>query len=457
MHTPPPFPPDPNPQWIQTGTWDRTIHFDHVSLPAADGAGYTAVKIGPDGRLYAAADDGRIFRFPIRDDSTLDPPTIINSIPKAEGTQRLLIGLSFDPAATADNPVLWASHSFGAVNDVPEWTGKISRLRGKNLEIDEDVVLNLPRSIHDHSTNQLDFGPDGALYIPQGSNSSCGAPDEYWGNRPERLLNASILRLDVRKVTPGHPIDARTPDGGGSYDPYLRGAPLTIYAGGLRNPYSLVWARNGRLYVPVNGAGVDGNAPGGNGVEGLKEIPESEHDWLFLVNEGKYYGHPNPQQHHFVLNGGNPDGKNRFNEIHEYSVGTLPDPDYEPPILDFGAHCSADGIIECKGNAFGGRLDGKLMVCRYNAGQDVFCVGLDAAGNVSELISGEGLTELNTPLALTEDLRNGNLYVTEYGVKKIVLLKPGVPTPGAASRPATRPASGEGSHIASPVDRPAND
>jgi glucose/arabinose dehydrogenase len=453
----PVFPPDPNPQVLTQGKWDPAIHFDRTALPSADGSLYTTVKIGPDHRLYAATFDGRILRFPIRGDGTLDAPTVIDTLPKAEGKPRLLIGLCFDPASTADNVIVWTTHSFGDVNNCPEWTGKVSRLSGKDLEIDQDVVVDLPRSLHDHSTNECEFGPDGNLYIPQGSNSSCGAPDEYWGMRPERLLNASILKLEVKKVTPGHPIDVKTPDAGGSYDPYARGAPLTIYAGGLRNAYSLVWHRNGHLYAPVNGAGIDGNTPEGDGVEALNQIPEAEHDWLFRINEGKYYGHPNPQQRHFVMNGAHPDDHLKSYYVKEYRLGTQPDSDYEPPILDFGSHCSADGIIEYKGNAFHGHLDGKLMICRYNNGQDILCVGLDSQGNYREAISGEGLTDLQTPLSLTEDVRNGNLYVTEYAAKRIVLLKPGVPSPGASSRPATRPSSGEGSRTANPAGHPAND
>lgn len=447
---------DRGPQFLLEGAWDPSIYFDKIALPVADGHGYTAVKIGPDGRLYAATFEGRILRFPIRGDGTLDKPTIIDSIRKAEGRDRLVIGLCFDPASTADNPILWTTHSFGAIRECPDWTGKVTRLRGKDLEIVEDVVVNLPRSYNDHSTNQLEFGPDGALYIPEGSNTACGGPDDYWGNRPERLLSATILRLDVKKVTPGKPIDVRTPDGGGDYDPYTRGAPLTIYATGLRNAFSLVWHRNGHLYVPVNGSGVHGITPRGGGFDSF-DIPESEHDWLFRINEGKYYGHPNPQQQHFIMNGGHPDDKSRSYYVHEYPLGTPPDIDYEPPVLDFGSHCSADGIIEYKGNAFHGHLDGKLMVCRYNNGQDIICVGLDSQGNVGEVITGEGLIDLQTPLALTEDLRNGNLYVTEYGAKRIVLLKPGVPSPGASSRPATRPSSGEGSRTANPAGHPAND
>jgi len=405
------------------GKLDPAIHFKHVSLPTATGAGFTCVKIGPDGLLYAAVDDGRIFRFHILDDGTLDKPTIIDSLPKAEGGKRLLLGFCFDPVATADNPIIWATHSYFAVLDVPDWTGKVSRLRGKDLETVEDVVFDLPRSFKDHSTNQPAFGPDEKLYIPQGSESSSGGPDSVWGNRPEHLLSASILRLDVKKVTPGQAIDVKTPDGGGSYDPYARGAALTIYAGGLRNPFSLVWHHNGHLYVPVNGASNGGNTPAGDGIPARMDLPDAEDDWLFDINPGKYYGHPNPQQHHFVLNGGNPDGKHRFNEIPQYPVGTRPDIDYEPAVLDIGQHCSADGIIEYRGNFFGGKLDGSLLICRYNAGQDILCVDLDASGNVVGERTAAGLTELSTPLALTEDLRTGNLYVCEYLAHRITLLR----------------------------------
>ena len=418
----PPVHVDP-PLQIIGGKLDPAIHFKSVPLPTASNAAFTCVKIGPDGKLYAAADDGRIFRFVIRGDGTLETPTIIDSLQTAEGGKRLLLGFCFDPAATAQNPILWATHSNYAFNEVPDWTGAVSRLKGKNLETVEDVVVHLPRSFKDHSTNQPAFGPDGALYIPQGSESSSGGADDVWGNRPEHLLNASILRLDVTKVTPGQPIDVRTPDGNGTYDPYARNAPLTIYAGGLRNPYSLVWHHNGHLYVPVNGASSGGNTPAGDGIPPLTNLPDAEDDWLFKITPGKYYGHPNPQQHHFVLNGGNPDGQHRYNEIPQYPVGILPDADYEAPILDFGQHCSADGIIEYRGNFFGGKLDGTLMVCRYNAGADILCVDLDSAGNVAGERTAAGLTGLSTPLALTEDLRNGNIYVAEYLAHRITLLR----------------------------------
>src|SRR5207249_1961390 len=117
---------------------------------------------------------------------------------------------------------LWVTHSqyvnldTTAAND---WTGKVSRLSGANYATAQNMVVGLPRSVRDHMTNQLVFGPDGALYFAQGSNSSMGAPDNAWGLRPEHLLNAAILRLDVSKLPASLPLNVQT-DSGGTYNPF---------------------------------------------------------------------------------------------------------------------------------------------------------------------------------------------------------------------------------------------
>ena len=437
---------------IATGKPDPEIRFEKVALPITKGIKFTCVLMSPDGLLYAGGDDGRIYRYPIQQDGTLAKPQVITSLQVAEHGNRLLTGFCFDPASTPENPIIWVCHNYPAVREAPEFTSKLSRISGKNLEKVEDVLVHLPRSYNDHLTNQPGFGPDGALYIPQGSNSSSGGPDDYWGNRPERLLNGTILRLDVSKVTPGRPIDVLTPDAGGTYDPYARHAPLTIYAGGLRNAYDLVWASDGRLYVPVNGAGAGGNTPAGDGVPALTNLPEAEDDWLFRITPGKYYGHPNPQQHHFVLNGGNPDGVPHSYTVAQYPVGTKPDPDWVPAILDVGSHCSADGIIQYRGPQFGGKLDRSLLICRYNAGSDILCVQLDSDGNVRRVQSGmPGMTDFAGALDLTEDVRNGNLYVSEYLGRRLTLLRP---TVAPSSMPATQPSSDTGSGKSLPDSRP---
>jgi mono/diheme cytochrome c family protein len=410
---------------VAEGQADPSIRFEKVQLPQASGAAFTCVQIGPDHRLYAGADDGRIFRLPINSDGTVGDAQVITSLQSAEGGKRLLTGFCFDPASTPQEPIVWACHGFHGFKDVPDFTGRVSRLRGPNLEIVEDVIVGLPRSVRDHLTNQPVFGPDGALYFPQGSNTASGAPDADWGNRPEHLLNAAVLRLDVTKVTPGKPLDARTQDVGGAYEPGAPGAPLTIYATGLRNAYDLLWTSDGHLYVPVNGSSCGGSAPAGPGVPAIVNLVCSEDDWLFDVKPRKYYGHPNPAQRHFVLNGGNPGNRHDASVISQYPLGTKPDPDWQPAVFDFGPHVSADGIIEYRGNAFGGKLDRKLLVCRFNVGADLICLGLGADGKVHSVQTKiPGASGFANPLDLTEDLQSGNLYVAEYGGKCITLLRP---------------------------------
>ena len=62
-----------------------------------------------------------------------------------------------------------------ALEDCPDWTSKISRLSGPNLETYQDYVVGLPRAWRDHLVFKICFLPDGTMLFDQGSNSSTGA------------------------------------------------------------------------------------------------------------------------------------------------------------------------------------------------------------------------------------------------------------------------------------------
>ena len=47
-------------------------------------------------------------------------------------------------------------------------------LSGANLGTYQDYVVGLPRSTRDHVSNQLKFGPDGAIYFAQAGNTASG-------------------------------------------------------------------------------------------------------------------------------------------------------------------------------------------------------------------------------------------------------------------------------------------
>ena len=320
----------------------------------------------------------------------------------------------------------------------------------------QDYVINLPRSAIDHVTNQIDFGPDGALYFLQGSISAMGAPDNAWGLRAEVLLSAAVLRFDpaLWNAAANGPLDVHTEDAD-PYDPFAAGAPLTIYATGVRNAYDLVWHSNGNLYVPTNGSAAGGNTPGhadpippggllpriDAAINGPYTGPDRagpqrrQHAARLAVPhraEGGYYGHPNPTRNEFVLNGGNPTSGTDPAQVSEYPVGTLPDRNWRGFAFDFGLNRSADGVIEYKYGGFGGALVGKLLVVRFSSGDDIIVLEPGLDGNIissnDAIASFDGFDD---PLDLVENPVNGFLYVSQFdrsgGNGTITLLRPQEP------------------------------
>lgn len=405
----------------------------------------TSVTIGPDNRLYASSLTGDIYRYTINSDGTLSERLQISTVLTAEGGPRAIIGLAFDPAATADNLVLWITHNGPFVDEGAEdWSGRIARLSGPNLENFQNYVINLPHSFKDHMVNSPIFGPDGLLYLPVGSNSALGAPDPAWGSRAERLLSGSILRVNTNAIT-SPPLDVKTEDGG-SYNPYAAGAAVTIYATGVRNAYDLVWHTNGKLYSAANGSAAGGNVPGTpanyselaacqNRPSGPYTGPvapalyglESQHDFFFRIEPNGYYGHPNPQRCEWVLNGGNPTSGVDQAELISYTVGLSPDPNYRGIAYDFGLNKSPNGSIEYRSDTFNGGLKGRILVTRYSQGDDVII--LQPGGANLDIVDAQeqipGLFGLLNPLDLIEDRRNGNLYAIEFGPpSRISLLRP---------------------------------
>ena len=428
------------------------VAFEQVALPSAPAKPYTSVKIGPDGKLYASTLTGSILRFNVLPDGTLGTSQTINAVVTANGGPRTVLGMTFDPASTADNLIMWVTNNYfwDGRTQAPDWSGKITRLSGPDLATVQDYVVNLPRSIRDHMTNSIAFRPGepNALYITQGANNAMGAPDAAWGNRPERLLTAAVLRLDLSKLS-GLPLDVKTEEGG-TYNPYAANAPLSVFASGVRNAYDLVWHSNGQLYAPGNGSSAGGNTPATppnvGSVPACQNRPDGpytgpavpaltnasvESDYLFRVVKGGYYGHPNPQRCEWVMNGGNPTAGPDTAEVPDYPVGTLPDRNYRGYAYDFGLHASPDGVIEEYTLAGNSALKNKLMVVRYSAGKDI--VILTPGGASGDIVSSQsgvtGLTGFNpSPLGLTEDRRTGNLYVAQLdettGSGKLTLVRP---------------------------------
>jgi hypothetical protein len=144
--------------------------------------------------------------------------------------------------------------------------GRILRLRdttGADGADDIGTILdNLP-SGGDHQTDKLKFGPDGLLYIGQGSATDNGTPDP--GHPPEGPLNGTFLRINV---------DATSPQ-------------PEVFARGLRNPF-------GMAFDPVSGALFCTDVGAGElcqiNCTGFDPAPNEKILWVF---QGGNYGFPN--------------------------------------------------------------------------------------------------------------------------------------------------------------------
>lgn len=408
-----------------------SVAFEQVPLPQTTGRIFTGVTIGPDERLYACTYDGSIFRYDLSADGTIGGATEINTIKLACGGPRLITGILFDPKSTLQAPILYVSHGQCTRAAAEDWTGRIGRITGADFGKYEDLITGLPRAYRDHLNNQMAIGPDGAMYVAQGSNTAMGAPDAGWGNRPEHKLTAAILRIDLEKLgTMPLPLDVKTEDGG-MYDPVAPNAPVTLYATGLRSVFDLLWHSNGSLYAPLNGSAAGGNTPAdpASGIVGLRNVRLTIPDHLCRIHPGNYYGHPNPSRGQFVLMGGNPSMAGDPVEVGVYPLGTKPDAKWEPPVLEFGRNLSPCGIMEYHGNGQTAQLEGAIFVCRYSGGKDVCILVPNADGTIREMITGvEGLHNFADPLDLVQHPKSGHLYVAEFGGKRITLVraKPGV-------------------------------
>jgi glucose/arabinose dehydrogenase len=370
------------------------------------------------------------------------------------GQDRTIVGLTFDPKSTATNLILWVTdnYMYTGSNDVPDWSSKLDRLTGANLQTGQNVLLNLPRSAHDHEANSIAFGPDGALYFAMGSNSGMGYADQAWANRSEVELSGAILRVDTAALPTTLPLDVKTTDGGGTYNPWATGAPVTLYATGVRNAFDLVFHSYGQLYAPTNGSAAGANLPAvanplpatcanrsdagtagpyaytGPTFSTIFGNPNAQTDFIHKIAKGGYYGHPNPSRCEFIAYGGNPTSGTDAWEDTQYPVGVQPDRNYRAAdVYDGGMHASADGTIEFKSNVFGGKLKGKLLIVRYSASKDIEVADPSGPnGTITGIVTGvTGFNGFSEPLDITENPNgSGILYVTELGGYDIKLLRP---------------------------------
>lgn len=240
-----------------------------------------------------------------------------------------------------------------------------------------DIVTGLP-SDGDHQNNNIVFGPDGKLYMGQGTrtNSAVVGVDNYiFGWLAEQPGSHEIPCQDIQLVGENFETDNPLKEGEkavtGAYKPFgtpsqpgevikgdpkcggsilrfnMDGSGLEVVAWGLRNPFGLEFDAGGQLWATSHGADVRGS----------RNI-FSDPDYLVRVEPGAWYGWPE-------FFDGQPVTATRFN------APTKPQPHFlwqaHPPLTKvfttFNSHEGANGLAISPGSGFG--FEGQAFVAMF--------------------------------------------------------------------------------------------
>ncbi len=189
------------------------------------------------GRLFITQLSGQILIFDgnqILPEPFLDIGSLVST-----GGERGLFSVSFHPEYT-NNGFLFVNYTDINGDTV---VARYSVSAEPNVADSDSafILLTVPQPFANHNGGQLQFGPDGFLYIGMGDGGSGGDPS----NNAQTLSNllGKILRIDVDGGSP-YSIPADNPFMG---EP---GASEEIWALGLRNPWRFSFDRlTGDLFV----------------------------------------------------------------------------------------------------------------------------------------------------------------------------------------------------------------
>jgi glucose/arabinose dehydrogenase len=218
------------------------------------------------------------------------------------GGEQGLLSVAFDPGYAHNRRfyVYYVNHAGNIeVDGFRRKKGDATRADARSRR----EVIEIPHPTNEnHDGGQLQFGPDGLLYLGTGDGGSGGDPDGNAQN-PEILLG-KLLRIEPRKKG-GYSIPSSNPFvGGGGRD--------EIYALGLRNPYRFSFdSKSGDIYI------------GDVGQDSWEEIDRAGQGAL----------------------GGSNFGWDIFEGNHDYEGGEAP-ANYRPPILEYssaGSNCAVTG------------------------------------------------------------------------------------------------------------------
>lgn len=190
------------------------------------------------GRLFVVEKAGRIKILKegkVQEGSFLDIESRVGS----QGSEQGLLGLAFHPKFSENGRFFVNYTNLDGDTIVSEFglTDNSDRADAGS----EKVLIKIDQPASNHNGGQIQFGPDGYLYIGMGDGGSAGDP---WGNAQNLdSLLGKLLRLDVDGEKP-YAIPADNPFKGRS------AARPEIWAYGLRNPWRFSFdSETGDMYI----------------------------------------------------------------------------------------------------------------------------------------------------------------------------------------------------------------
>jgi glucose/arabinose dehydrogenase len=321
---------------------------------------YVTAAPGSPKLLFVVEQTGTI--AVLRDGKKLNRPFLNIADRVQYGGEEGLLSMAFDPGYTRNKRFyVYFTNDAGNIEvdafKAKNATRSSARSRNKVIEVPHPSFSN-------HNGGQLQFGPDGLLYIGTGDGGSANDPDGNAQNKS--ILLGKLLRIDPRK--------------GGGYkspksNPFKKGnGKDEIYATGLRNPYRFSFdSQGGDIWI---------------GDVGQNEWEEIDH-----VGAAK-------------LNGAN-FGWDLFEGDHVFEGNGSTPANYEPPVLEFshdGGNCSVTGGYVVHDNSVPA-LDGRYVYADFCAGDLRSLAPSNPAGSDSSA----GL-DIDQPSSFGLDSR-GHLYV----------------------------------------------
>jgi glucose/arabinose dehydrogenase len=295
-----------------------------------------------------------------------DSPPRVFSVNPATGERRMIADLAdrWTPTGAATGAV-WLDGALFIGN-----TDTLLRVDPATGETTE-IVTGLPGR-GDHQTNHPVVGPDGRLYWGQGCVTNMGVVGadnfgyEWLAQFPEHcdvpggeielagrnhavpnVLGNPLTTVESGAYVPfgtattaGQVIHGQSKASGAILSCLPDGSDLKVVAWGLRNPYGLAFAPDGRLYATEHGSDERG-----------ARFIIGDPDDLYEIREGAWYGWPDfasgirLDDPHWGTGG----------QGREPILATFPDPDPPRPLASFETHTAANGLAFSADDAFGFR------------------------------------------------------------------------------------------------------